>query len=81
MAEPPPLARMIILYYTKEKSTWVSLFLGPKSMSAAQSRAQTGFARMVADKIFLIFLQCLRKQQTKRKKAPLFAVLQTACCH
>ncbi|MEE0547664.1 MAG: hypothetical protein UC390_08000 [Peptococcaceae bacterium] len=61
MAEPPPLARMIILYYTKEKSTWVSYFLGPKSMSAAQSRAQTGFARTAAAKKFSNFLQCLRK--------------------
>ena len=47
----------IILHYTKEKNTWVSLFLGPKSMSAAQNRAQTGFARAGPDKIFLIFLQ------------------------
>ncbi len=55
MAEPPPLAGMIILYYTKEKSTWVSYFLGPKSMSAAQSRAQTGFTQAAAGKIFSIF--------------------------
>ena len=47
----------VILHYTKEKNAWVSLFLGPKSMSALQSRAQTGFARAAADKIFLIFLQ------------------------
>ena len=52
MAEPPPLARMIILHYTKEKSTWVSYFLGPKSMSATQSRNQSGFARTAAGKIF-----------------------------
>ena len=61
MAEPPPLAKMIILHCTKEKNIWVSLFLGPKSMSAAQSRAQTGFARTSCDKIFSNFLQCLRK--------------------
>ncbi|MEE0547327.1 MAG: hypothetical protein UC390_06295 [Peptococcaceae bacterium] len=48
---------MIILHCTKEKNIWVSLFLGPKSMSAAQNRAQTGFARTATDKIFLIFLR------------------------
>ncbi|MEE0511821.1 MAG: hypothetical protein UDG94_11380, partial [Peptococcaceae bacterium] len=55
MAVPPPLAGMIILYYTKEKNIWVSYFLGPKSMSAPQSRAQTGFARTGVSKIFSIF--------------------------
>ena len=51
------MSRMIILHYTKEKNIWVSYFWGPKSMSAPQGRAQTGFARAAADKIFLIFLQ------------------------
>ena len=46
---------MIILHYTKEKNTWVSLFLGPKSMSAPQDRAQTGFARTSYGKNFLFF--------------------------
>ena len=45
----------IILHYTKEKNTWVSLFLGPKSMIASQSQDGRGFARTADGKIFSIF--------------------------